>query len=32
MGLMKRLKAAYDICSGSDAFTQKERDTIHFSI
>jgi type I restriction enzyme R subunit len=30
MGLVKRLKAAYDICSGSDAFTQLERDTIHF--
>jgi type I restriction enzyme R subunit len=30
MGLVKRLKAAYDICSGSDAFTQTERDQIHF--
>lgn len=30
MGLVKRLKAAYDICSGSDAFTQQERDRIHF--
>lgn len=31
MALVKRLKAAYDICSGdSEAFTQKERDTIHF--
>ena len=30
MGLVKRLKAAYDICSGSDAFTQQQRDTIHF--
>jgi type I restriction enzyme R subunit len=30
MGLVKRLKAAYDICSGSDVFTQQERDTIHF--
>jgi type I restriction enzyme R subunit len=28
--LVKRLKAAYDICSGSDAFSQQERDTIHF--
>ena len=28
--LVKRLKAAYDICSGSDAFSQHERDTIHF--
>ena len=30
MGLVKRLKAAYDICSGSNAFTQEERDHIHF--
>jgi type I restriction enzyme R subunit len=30
MGLAKRLKAAYDICCGSDAFTQSERDHIHF--
>ena len=30
MALVKRLKAAYDICSGSDAFSQQERDTIHF--
>jgi type I restriction enzyme R subunit len=30
MGLVKRLKAAYDICSGSDTFTQDERDRIHF--
>lgn len=30
MYLVKRLKAAYDICSGSDAFTQSERDHIHF--
>lgn len=31
MQLVKRLKAAYDICSGdSEAFTQHERDTIHF--
>lgn len=30
MMLVKRLKAAYDICCGSDAFTQKERDHIHF--
>lgn len=28
--LVKRLKAAYDICSGSDAFTQEQRDHIHF--
>jgi type I restriction enzyme, R subunit len=30
MALAKRLKAAYDICCGSDAFTQVERDHIHF--
>ena len=30
MELVKRLKAAYDICSGSDVFTQTERDHIHF--
>jgi type I restriction enzyme, R subunit len=30
MALAKRLKAAYDICCGSDAFTQRERDHIHF--
>jgi len=30
MALAKRLKAAYDICCGSDAFTQSERDHIHF--
>ncbi|MDF7801898.1 HsdR family type I site-specific deoxyribonuclease [Pontiellaceae bacterium B1224] len=30
MGLVKRLKAAYDICSGSDDFTDAERDHIHF--
>ncbi len=30
MGLVKRLKAAYDICCGSDAFSQGERDRIHF--
>jgi type I restriction enzyme R subunit len=30
MGLVKRLKAAYDICCGSDGFTQAERDHIHF--
>jgi len=30
MHLVKRLKAAYDICSGSDAFTLSERDHIHF--
>ena len=30
MSLVKRLKAAYDICCGSDAFCQNERDLIHF--
>lgn len=30
MALVKRLKAAYDICCGSDAFSQTERDLIHF--
>jgi type I restriction enzyme R subunit len=30
MGLVKRLKAAYDICAGSEKFTQKERDYTHF--
>jgi len=29
MYLVKRLKAAYDICCGSDGFTQEERDSIH---
>ncbi|MBD2810596.1 type I restriction endonuclease subunit R [Xenorhabdus sp. Vera] len=30
MGLVKRLKAAYDICCGSELLTQEERDHIHF--
>ncbi len=30
MGLVKRLKAAYDICVGSEQLTQKERDYTHF--
>lgn len=30
MDLVKRLKAAYDICSGSEELTQSERDLIHF--
>jgi type I restriction enzyme R subunit len=30
MGLVKRLKAAYDICAGSEKLTQKERDCTHF--
>lgn len=30
MYLAKRMKAAYDICCGSEAFTQNERDHVHF--
>ncbi|GGY44188.1 DEAD/DEAH box helicase [Bacterioplanes sanyensis] len=30
MALVKRLKAAFDICSGSEAITQDDRDRIHF--
>lgn len=30
MFLVKRLKAAYDICCGSDGFNQHQRDQIHF--
>ena len=30
MGLVKRLKAAYDICTGSEQLTQIERDFTHF--
>lgn len=30
MGLVKRLKAAYDICTGSEKLTQLERDYTHF--
>jgi type I restriction enzyme R subunit len=30
MYLVRRLKAAYDICCGSEVFTQLERDQIHF--
>ncbi|TKD65156.1 type I restriction endonuclease subunit R [Flavobacterium sp. ASW18X] len=30
MGLVKRLKAAYDICAGSGELTQQERDFTHF--
>lgn len=30
MGLVKRLKAAYDICAGSEQLAQLERDYIHF--
>jgi len=32
MNLVKRMKAAYDICSGSAAFTPTEKDKIHFYI
>ncbi len=32
MNLVKRMKAAYDICSGSAAFTNTEKDKIHFYI
>jgi type I restriction enzyme R subunit len=30
MGIVKRLKAAYDICAGSEKLIQKERDYTHF--
>lgn len=30
MGLVKRLKSAYDICAGSEQLTQTERDYTHF--
>jgi type I restriction enzyme R subunit len=30
MGFVKRLKAAYDICVGSEELTKKERDVTHF--
>lgn len=30
MALVKRLKAAYDVCCGSERLTQDERDAIHF--
>ncbi|WP_150303334.1 type I restriction endonuclease subunit R [Pseudomonas saliphila] len=30
MALVKRLKAAYDICAGSEGVSQQERDQIHF--
>jgi len=32
MFLVKRMKTAYDICCGSEEFTKKERDYIHFYI
>lgn len=30
MNIVKRLKAAYDICCGADAFTEIQKDHIHF--
>ena len=30
MALVKRLKAAYDVCCGSEKLSQQERDLIHF--
>ena len=30
MGLVKRLKAAYDVCCGSDRIAEAEKDHIHF--
>lgn len=30
MALVKRLKAAYDICCGSEGLSQQERDLVHF--
>ncbi|MFN8415452.1 MAG: HsdR family type I site-specific deoxyribonuclease [Cytophagaceae bacterium] len=30
MGIVKRLKAAYDICAGSEKLSQEERDYTHF--
>jgi type I restriction enzyme R subunit len=30
MNLVKRLKAAYDICCGNEVFSDKDRDQIHF--
>lgn len=32
MNLVKRMKAAYDICSGSSVFNNAEKDRIHFYI
>lgn len=32
MGLVKRLKAAYDICVGSESITEAQRDHIHFYV
>lgn len=30
MGYVKRLKAAYDICSGSEQLSQEQKDNVHF--
>jgi len=30
MALVKRLKAAYDVCCGSEQLNQQQRDTLHF--
>ena len=30
MDIVKRLKSAYDICCGSDEFTQEEKDQVHY--
>ncbi|WP_178988642.1 type I restriction endonuclease subunit R [Winogradskyella schleiferi] len=30
MNIVKRLKAAYDICCGANAFTEEQKDQIHF--
>lgn len=32
MGLVKRLKGAYDICVGSEALTQSDKDYIHYCL
>lgn len=32
MDMVKRVKAAYDICAGSEQITQHERDIIHFHL
>ena len=32
MDLVKRLKSAYDICSGANEFSQSQRDHVHFYI
>ena len=30
MDLVKRLKSAYDICSGSNELTEIQKDTVHY--